>query len=299
MKLRTLQILLALLAVASLAGCGKTEPALAALPTVSAKTVDQPTVTTPAAQGFLATGPLVVEDQVDVAAQRAGVVALIVKDTGEAVHKGDQLAQLDNRQLVAEHDAAEARLRSSEADLQDWQAESKVAEADLKRAEAMREAGINTQEELDHARYKLEGSQFEIEKAQQNVKNAQANLRALDLELEKTHIESPFDGVVARRYVRAGQEVAVGDRLFWVTAVRPLRIRFTLPEKFIATISRGLELRVSSADQPTIQHAAEVVQVSPVVDPSSATFEVVAQIVDSTTDLRPGMTANVFLAHPQ
>jgi len=163
----------------------------------------------------------------------------------------------------------------------------------------MRKAGINTQEELDHARYKLVGSQYEIEKARQNVSNAQANLRALDLELEKTHIASPFDGVVARRYVRAGQQVAVGDRLFWVTAVRPLRIRFTLPEKFIGKIVRGQELKVSSAEAPAVQHAAEVVQVSPVVDPSSGTFEVVAQIVDSASDLRPGMTANVLLAHPQ
>jgi len=48
-----------------------------------------------------------------------------------------------------------------------------------------------------------------------------------------------------------------------------------------------------------VQHAAQVVQVSPVVDPSSGTFEVVAQIVDSASDLRPGMTANVSFAHPQ
>ena len=297
--MKTLRIVCGLLILAGLTGCGKSEPALAALPTVSAKTVDRSAAQPPSDPGFLASGPLVVEDQVDVAAQRAGVVARILLDTSQPVHKGDLLAALDDRQLVAEQDAEEAKLHSCEADLEDWQAETKVAEADLRRAEEMRKAGINTQEELDHARYKLVGSQFEIEKAQQNVSNAKANLRALDLELEKTRIESPFDGVVARRYVRAGQEVAVGDRLFWVTAVRPLRIRFTLPEKFIGKIVRGQELKVSSAEAPAAEHAADVVQVSPVVDPSSGTFEVVAQIVDSAPDLRPGMTANVMLAHPQ
>ena len=277
-------------------GCGKSEPGIAVLPTVSAKTPEQPVSAPPPESGFLASGPLVVEDQVDVAAQRAGVVAKILQDTGQPVHKGDLLAELDDRQLAAEHDAAEAKLHSCEADLQDWEAETKVAEADLRRAEEMRKAGINTQEELDHARYKLVGSQFEIEKAKQNVSNAQANLRALDLEREKTRIEAPFDGVVARRYVRVGQQVAIGDRLFWVTAVRPLRIRFTLPEKFIGQISKGQDLKVSSAEAPATEHAAQVVQVSPVVDPSSGTFEVVAQIVDPAPDLRPGMTANVSLA---
>jgi len=299
MSTKNLRTFFALIALAGLSGCGKSEPALAALPTVSANALEPPAVQPPADTGFLASGPLVVEDQVDVAAQRAGVVSRILQDTGQPVRKGDLLAVLDDRQLVAEHDAAEAKLHSCEADLEDWQAETKVAESDLRRADEMRKAGINTQEELDHARYKLVGSQYEIEKAKQNVSNAQANLRALDLELEKTHIESPFDGVVARRYVRAGQQVAVGDRLFWVTAVRPLRIRFTLPEKFIGKIARGLELKVSSAEAPAVQHAAQVVQVSPVVDPSSGTFEVVAQIVDSASDLRPGMTANVSFAHPQ
>jgi len=292
-----LRVFFALFTLAGLSGCGKSEPALAALPTVSAKTIDQPAASPPANPGFLASGPLVVEDQVDVAAQRAGIVSQIMQDTGQSVHKGELLALLDDRQLLAERDAAEAKLHSCEADLQDWQAETKVAEADLRRAEEMRKAGINTQEELDHARYKLEGSQFEIEKAKQNVSNAQANLRALDLELEKTHIEAPFDGVVARRYVRAGQQVAVGDRLFWVTAVRPLRVRFTLPEALIGKIARGQQLTVTSPDAPSAQHTAQVVQVSPVVDPSSGTFEVVAQIVDAASDLRPGMTANVALAH--
>jgi membrane fusion protein (multidrug efflux system) len=294
--MKTLGVFFILLALAGFIGCGKSEPGIAVLPTVSAKTPEQPVSAPPSESGFLASGPLVVEDQVDVAAQRAGVVAKILQDTGQPVHKGDLLAELDDRQLVAEHDAAEAKLHSCEADLQDWEAETKVAEADLRRAEEMRKAGINTQEELDHARYKLVGSQFEIEKAKQNVSNAQANLRALDLEREKTRIEAPFDGVVARRYVRAGQQVAIGDRLFWVTAVRPLRIRFTLPEKFIGQISKGQELKVSSAEAPATQHAAQVVQVSPVVDPSSGTFEVVAQIVDAAPDLRPGMTANVSLA---
>jgi len=297
--MKTLLIFLGFSVLLGLVGCGKSEPALAALPTVSAKTVEPQAAQPPADPALLASGPLVVEDQVDVAAQREGLVSQILQDTGQAVHKGDLLAVLDDRQLVAEHDAAEAKLHSCEADMEDWKAESQVAESDLRRAEEMRKAGINTQEELDHARYKLVGSQYEIEKAKQNVSNAKANLRALDLELEKTHIESPFDGVVARRYVRVGQQVAVGDRLFWVTAVRPLRIRFTLPEKFIGRITRGQELKVSSAESPTVQHSAQVVQVSPVVDPSSGTFEVVAQIVDSASDLRPGMTANVMLAHPQ
>lgn len=249
---------------------------------------------------FTTTGPIVVENQVDVLALRAGVISNIQVDIGTAVHKGDLLAQLDDRQIVAERDAAAAKVRSSEADLKDWEAETGVAEADFKRAQAMHDAGINTQEQLDHAHYKLVGSQYEIEKAKQDLSNAQNNLRALEIEVEKTRITAPFDGVVARRYVRVGQSAAVGDRLFWLTAVAPLQVKFTLPEHLLGVLKRDQKVSVSSADNPVSQnHPAKVIQVSPVVDPSSGTIEVVAQIEGQAPDLRPGMLANIRIDLPR
>jgi RND family efflux transporter MFP subunit len=264
--------------------------------TVVAAPPQPPETTAPKAQEntFLTTGPIIVENQVDILALRAGVIYAIQVDIGKAVHKGDLLATLDDRQIVAERDAAAAKVRSSEANLKDWEAETGVAEADYKRAQAMRDAGINTQEELDHAHYKLIGSQYEIEKAKQDLSNAQNNLRALELEAEKTRIAAPFDGIIARRYVRVGQSVAVGDRVFWLTSVAPLQVRFTLPERLLGAVKKGQAVSVSSADiSPGVSHAAKVIDVSPVVDPSSGTIEVVAQIEGQPADLRPGMLANI------
>jgi membrane fusion protein, multidrug efflux system len=241
---------------------------------------------------FVATGPIVVENQVDVVALRAGVITGIMFDVGRPVRKGEVLATLDDRQLAAERDAAQSKVLSSEANLKDWEAETGVVDADLRR-----DAGINTVEELDHARYKVIGSQYEIEKAKQDLSTAQHNLRSLELEMEKTRITAPFDGIVARRYTRAGQSVAVGDRLFWVTAVTPLLVKFTLPERFIAAMKNGQTVTVTSADRsPAVEHAAKVIDVSPVVDPSSGTIEVQAQIEGPAPDLRPGMLASIRVA---
>ncbi|MCI0354290.1 MAG: hypothetical protein L0099_04500, partial [Acidobacteria bacterium] len=156
---------------------------------------------------FVGSGPLVVENQVDVMAQREGVVARIVADVGGKVAKGQLLAQLDDRQLSSDLDAARARHRALEADVKSWESLLKVYETDLERAEEMRKADLNTQQQLDHARYRLNASQHDVERERQNYRNAQASLRSLELELEKTRILAPFAGVVARRYVRAGQKV--------------------------------------------------------------------------------------------
>lgn len=291
-----LVILPALLA-AGLAGCsnsGADAPVLAASPEVTASTSSLP-APRPQDHALVASGPLLVENQVDVGAQRPGVVTKLLADVGQSVRKGQLLALLDDRQLTAQRDAAQARVRSDAANLQDWQAETKMAEADFQRAEGMYRAQLNTKEELDHALYKKEGSLYEVEKGKQELLRARAELQAVNLELDKTRVRAPFDGVVARRYVRAGQDVATGDRLFWVTAVRPLRVKFTLPEKYVGQIKRGQLLTVTCLDDPGVKHAAKVIQVSPVVDPSSGTFEVLAQLTHPGPSLRPGMTASIDL----
>lgn len=281
-----------IIAVLGLAACNNSnQPA----PVAAAPPPAAPAPTQPAKENALfATGPIVVENQVDVLALRQGVISQIVIDVGQSVRKGDLLASLDDREATAERDAAQAKEHSAEANLKDWQAETGVAEADYRRAQAMRDAGINTQEELDHAHYKLIGSQFEVDKAKQDLSNAQDTLRVLELELEKTRIRAPFDGIVARRYVRAGQSVSVGDRMFWVTAVAPLEVRFTLPEQHLGSVKKGQTIMVTSADLPSApEHPAKVLDVSPVVDPSSGTIEVLAQVVGTASDLRPGMLARI------
>jgi RND family efflux transporter MFP subunit len=287
------RISLAALLVLGTVGCDSGSQTQSPVTPASAQPVNQ--VSSPASDPdtYLASGPLVVENQIDVAAQREGIVAKILVDTGKSVRKGQLLAVLDDRQLRADREAAEAKLRALDADVKNWEAEVKVLQADLDRAEKMWAAQLITREQLDHARFKVEADQYEVERERQNAQNQQAVLRSLNLELEKTQIAAPFDGVVARRYVRAGQKVALGDRLFWVTAVAPLRVKFTLPERFVGKVRVGERVSISIAESHAPMHLAKVIQVSPVVDPSSDTIEVLAELEGRPADLRPGMTAQV------
>ena len=243
---------------------------------------------------FLAAGPLVVENQVDVTALREGSLVSISAQTGTHVRQGQLLAKLDDRQISADVEAAAAKVRSIAANLKNWQAETKVLQADRSRAEKLYAAQVVPKEELEHVQYKEEADEFEVQREAESLNNAKALQRSLELELEKTNIVAPFDGIVARRYARVGQRVAVGDRLFWVTAMAPLQVKFTLPERFIGAVKKGQVISVTSADaSPAAKHAAKIIDVSPVVDPSSGTIEVLAQIEGSAPDLRPGMLANI------
>ncbi len=225
------------------------------------------------------------------------MITRVLAEPGIPVKKGQLLAKLDDRQISADLEGARAKTRSTEDDLKNWQAEAKVLDSDYARAEKMWEAQIIPKEQLEHARYKAESDQWDVKRVSEMLTNAKQAEHSLELELEKTQITAPFNGVVARRYVRAGQTVARNDRLFWVTAVAPLRIRVTLPEKFLGRIRSGTMMAVTATEgvDPNRHYRARVIQVSPVVDPSSDTIEVLAELFGDTSGLRPGMRADVHV----
>jgi membrane fusion protein (multidrug efflux system) len=245
------------------------------------------------------TAPLIVEHQVDVTAQRDGIVAKISVDTGARVGASTVLAQLDDRQLKANLEAARAKTRSIAADLKNWQAEGEVLKADYIRAQRLYAEKLIAEEQLQHAKYKAESDQWDILRVTEQLNTSKEEEHSLELELEKTRIMAPFGGLVARRYVREGQSVAKGDRLFWVTAEGPLRVRFTLPEKFISRVKKGQQMPLTVPDLATEKHAVKVVEISPVVDPSSGTIEVLAELVGARGELRPGMTVAVHVLNPR
>lgn len=241
----------------------------------------------------MTSGPVTVEQQLDLVALRAGVISSLSADVDSPVSRGQVLAQLDDRQIAADRTAALYKVQSLQADLKNWQAEVEVRKTDLQRAEAMRQAGINTQEALDHARYDLSATQFEVERQRGEMQAAQAALESLTLEWAKTKIAAPFSGVVSQRYVRLGQYVNIGDRLFQVTGTSPLEIRFTLPERYAGRIRRGERVSVSPTSEFRSTVTAAVTHLSPVVDPGSGTIEVTAVLTRRLPGLLPGMVASV------
>jgi len=240
-------------------------------------------------------GPIIVEHEVELTAQRDGQVKNIYFDAPARVNAGSLLAELDGRQIQANLAAARAKTRSIEADLKNWEAEAQVLKADYARQKNLWDLGLTSQEQLEHARYKAESDQWDIKRVTETLNTAKEEERSLELELEKTKITAPFGGLIARRYIREGQNLAKGDRLFWVTAEAPLLLRFTLPEKFFGKIHNGQPMEVSSLSTPGDKHQARVKQISPVVDPSSGTFEVLIEITGNRGLLKPGMTATVRL----
>lgn len=288
------------------AGCDSHPAAVDASATEASATVPQTKAAPASAPGgvaeapdpksFSTSGPLVAEQQADVAAERNGRIVSINVRIGDRVKKGQVLAQLDDRTLRSACESQKARLASAQAQLREWQAEQQTAEADLRRADAMRDAKIISDENWEHAKYRVDETIAEVARFREEAAASEADMSTANLQLEQSRIVAPFAGVVGRSTVRPAQEVKPGDVLFWITAEAPLQVLFTVPETSMSAFSTGKALELTTSDYPGLHQQGRIARVSPVVDPASGSIQVIGAVVHPSPLLKPGMTMQVRLA---
>jgi len=123
----------AVAALCFLAGCnGGSAPAQGSLlaSSLAAPAADPPS-NPPAApvtgegRGYTTVGPLIVEKQADVVAERDGRITAVKVEIGDHVKRGEVLALLDDRALQATRAEKAAKLDSLRAQIQTWQSEQK------------------------------------------------------------------------------------------------------------------------------------------------------------------------------
>jgi RND family efflux transporter MFP subunit len=304
-------ILVALVTLAAimpvLSGCNSHPEAEAATPAPSAPAAPKPAAPQPSSapapasanpdpKTFSTTGPLVAEQQADIATERSGRIVTIAVQIGDHVKRGQLLAALDDRALRSTCEMQKARIASAQADVRDWEAEEASVKNDLHRADQMHEAKILSEEEWEHVKYKLDETAARVAHFRSEEAAAKADLDAATIQLEQSKIIAPFSGVIGRSSARSDQEVKQGDVLFWLTAEAPLRVLFTVPESMMSSFATGKSLIFTTADYPGLEQHGRILRVSPVVDPASGSVQVIGDVIHPSPLLKPGMTMQVRLA---
>jgi RND family efflux transporter MFP subunit len=205
---------------------------------------------------------LYVEHDAAIYARSSGIVESILVDLGTRVTGGQLLASLEN----ADQSIALAQARDRHADA--------VVQAERQRA--LKTAGVVTQADSERVELDLRSATLTLQKAQ----------RDYDL----TRVVAPFAGVVTGRTARIGRLVGDGDSLFHLTALSPVLASVRLPEASAFGVKRGAEAEVLG---PRGERArARVIRASPVIDPASATREVILQLT-SGDRLPPGSSVTL------
>jgi RND family efflux transporter MFP subunit len=236
---------------------------------------------------------LSVEHEVEVRAQREGMVSQLAVEEGRQVKAGEVLGRLDDRSMQSELEKARADLLVAQNNVKYKEAENQAKEANLKRQQLLRTSGLSSDADLEQAEFEAKATSYEIDSWKALVKSNQAQIQSLNIELEQTQFRAPFSGVVARRYVRVGQTVSKDDPCFRVSQLGPLQVNFQVPESSGEKPSVGSPVKLSVVSNAKRSFTARIVKVGPTVDPASDSYDVTAQLDGNVSGLSPGMAVRV------
>jgi membrane fusion protein (multidrug efflux system) len=210
-------------------------------------------------------GTVAADKAIVVRPEIAGVVTAINFTQSAPVEKGQTLFTLDDAIYRAE--------------LQEVQARLNLSQRNYDRAIELFKRDAGTARARDETRSSLEAAQAERE--------------LVRVRLAKTVIAAPFSGIAGLTEVDPGEYVQVGQALVSLIDSDPVRIDFTVPERYLRFLAVDQIVRASADALPGVRFEGRVLAISPVIDPEGRNLSIRAQVPNPDAVLKPGMFARV------
>lgn len=251
-----------------------------------------------------ATGKLEPMDQVDVGSELSGTVAEVLVSTNDRVHRGQVLAVIDTTKLEQQRERNRAVLLSAEAILAQSLASQSEADADLTRFEdvyRLSQGRVPSTAELDAARARKLRADAAVQAAQAGVAEAEASLRAGEIDLQRSVIRSPIQGIVLDRRVEPGQTVAASFQapvLFTIGQdLSRMDLTVYVSEADVGRVEEGQVASFTVDAWPESDFEAVVRKVSfgSQTIENVVSYEAELEVANDDLRLRPGMTATASI----
>jgi membrane fusion protein, multidrug efflux system len=218
-----------------------------------------------------ALGTVRANESVDIAAKVADRVAAIRFSEGQQVRKGDVLIELDSD---------EAR-----ADLAAAQAEEHDSRSQYKRSQELYQTRALSEAQLEQLQATMLANEARVAAAQSRVKDRV--------------IVAPFAGRVGLRNVSLGGLVNPGTVITTLDDLSVVKLDFSVPEVFLATLKPGLAVQARSSAYPGDEFTGRVASVDTRVDPATRSVAIRALIDNRDGRLRPGMFMTLKLVRSE
>ena len=274
-----------------------------------------------------ATGTLAATVQVQVSSQVSGQIREVLADFNAEVRKGQVLARIDPETFEYRVRQAEADLEATRAQVGVQQATVSARQADVARvrinldearrdldrkadlvsrnfissAERDRAAALARalEQELASAEAQVELARAQQRNVQSVVRQREAQLASARVDLGRTVIRAPVDGVVIKRSIEPGQTVAVSlaaPELFLIAQnLRDMQVEVSIDEAEVSRLRVGQRttFTVDAFPGRTFEGAVKQVRKASQNVQNVITYTAVVSADNESQQLLPGMTANV------
>ena len=218
----------------------------------------------------------------------SGQLTRVAIAEGDEVREGQVLFQIDPRPFRAEVERTQATLARDEATLV-------RARADSARFATLAKDGYITKQQLDQAF-------SEASALAATVSAGRATLQRARLDLENTTVKAPISGRTGQLLYKAGSLVrASADQLVTINEVRPVLVRFPVPEKDFeqmrerAGLDKALEVKVMPGGDSSKVVNGVLTFVDNQVDRATGSVLLKARVANEDRALWPGQFVNVAL----
>ncbi|MDX9770892.1 MAG: efflux RND transporter periplasmic adaptor subunit [Tenuifilaceae bacterium] len=218
----------------------------------------------PLTQGLSLSGTLIAGEEVELRAETTGKLVEFHLDEGKQVKKGQLLARVNDSEI-------RARVEKLKSDLQ-------LALDNLERNQRLKEINALSQQELDVAMNRVDGIRAEI--------------RLAEAQIEKAEIRAPFDGKIGLRNVSPGSFIGASTVLATLIQDNPLRLEFSVPERYAYGVKAGKEVTFTLGHYPT-EYKATIYATESAIDQQTRALRVRATCANPRGELLPGSFARV------
>lgn len=238
------------------------------------------------------------ERVVEIGSPVIGVLSAVEVERGATVRKGQVLAVL--RADVERASLSAAQLRAAaEAEVQAAATSSVFNKERLARAEELFTQNYISQQALQQARTESRLAEQKLSQSVEQRRIVQQEREVAAAQLGQRTIRSPIDGVVAERYLSAGERV--DDKpLMRIAKVNPLRVQLVVPVLQYGQLRVGDWASVTPELPGAAARDAKVTLVDRVVDPASNTFRVHLELPNANHALPAGLRCRAdYVLDPQ
>lgn len=176
-------------------------------------------------------GTVVSRNDARISAEVGGRLTWIA-EVGAAVPAGEPVARIDDAELILQRDEFRGLLASQESRRGFLERESER----LRRLAA----------EHNAARNQLDQVESDLQSAIGDIAVARARLGQIELQLERTRVRAPFDGVVTERLRTPGEHTSPGDEIVRMVDPDSLEVVARAPLSSLAFVAAGTELQFHS-----------------------------------------------------
>ena len=238
-------------------------------------------VTTYPSQQFVvlnATGYVVAQRKAAIGSKATGRLEWLGVAEGSRVKAGEIIARIDNRDVVAQAESAQANVLAARAGLRQVEAEERDAALQLKRNEDLAGKGFMPQATVDTAKARADRARAGVASAAATIGVAEANARNAKVAVDYTLIRAPFDGVILSKSANVGDMVtpfsSAADSkgaVVNMADMSTLEVEADVSESSLAKVSVGQPCEITLDALPDARFRGHINRMVPTVDRAKAT----------------------------